>query len=152
MGAILRGGRNYSNGGPGAPASTVTFVADGTDMKARDVQTAIIELYNVMKGIMGKEYTYPTGSDGQTDVEFLKDVLKKASRTTGGICPFVLNKNEKRYVGVTYTTGEHCSFTLHSVENPANLYYGYFDNMHTVDGFKIFKVSGNTAAVTDIAF
>lgn len=153
MGSIYRGGKNFSQNGPGMPATQVPFAAETSGLKAKNVNAAILEVYgivqNAVKQFTAHTYTYPTGANDQSVEDFLKDALKTASQKPGGFNLLDITKDNKHYIGVTSTVGSKCSFTLHSVENPANIFYGYFDNMNSAGGVKIYKVTGTETTLTD---
>ena len=147
MGAILHDGNNYSGTGIGTPAVDIPFAAGLSGMKAKNVNDAILEIFDIVKNSVAQftshEYTY-TGDNGQTKMQFLKDCLKKSSRSIGGFHLIYLTvESDNRFVGMTTTAGTKCSFTLHSIDNPGVVYYGYFDNMVTENStsFMMYKVS-----------
>lgn len=149
MGSILHGGNNYSGTGIGTPAVDITFAAGLSGLKAQNVNDAILELLEIVQNSVAQftshQYTY-TGDNGQTKMQFLKESLKKSSRSVGGFHLMYLTiASDNNFVGMTMTAGTKCSFTLHSVEDPGVIYYGNFDNMVTENSnsFMMYRVSND---------
>lgn len=145
-GSIYRDGVNYSNAGPGCPATSITFLPETSGLKSKNVNDAIIELANILNTAVAQfvshTYEYPTGSS-QAKIDFVKETLKEASRAVGGFHLFSMKTGVNEYIGMTHTVDNKCSFTLHSVDDPKLFYYGYFDDMDTAsDKFYMYQATG----------
>lgn len=149
MGAIMHGGNNYSHNGLMSPATDVSFAAGLSGLKSKNVNDAILEVLEIVQNVVAQftSHTYEyTGANGQTKMAFLKEALVESSRSVGGFHLMYLTvETDNRFVGMTTTAGTKCSFTLHSIDNPSVMYYGYFDNMVTgnVDSFRMYKVTND---------
>lgn len=146
-GSLYRGGVNFSNGGPGSPATDISFAPGLSGLTSNNVNSAIIELATIVKNAVDQftthEYVYPTGDNTQTVSAFFEKSLRDASREAGAFHVMYLTVSEdQHYIGVTTTANHKCNFSLHSVEDPEKNYTGSFDDSNTDAGFTLLKSTG----------